>query len=174
MTTCFPLRRYGVGHQISLQVLLCFCPVITLSAPEIHRPAVSRPYLAAVGPPSLRFAEVPPPPDLRVRPTSGLGDQATAPEPAAATLPGGSTSPPPPAADTRDPAVAVAVEAPPKGHGEVRPAKPMPPPILPDDIREKAKPEDFLPFFKFPETTGLPAPAAPRTQPESSATYRQE
>jgi hypothetical protein len=58
----------------------------------------------------------------------------------------------------------------------------VPPPVLPDDVGPKARPEDFLPFFQFPGTGAhggdtVAAPAAPATPgqlPPSTATYEQQ
>jgi hypothetical protein len=57
-----------------------------------------------------------------------------------------------------------------------------PRPILADDTRPEARPEDFLPFFQIPVTQpddvnvivpGARAPGALSPMPYSSATYRQ-
>jgi hypothetical protein len=54
-------------------------------------------------------------------------------------------------------------------------------PILPDDARPQARPEDFLPYFQIPVNQSdvnliVPAartPSVPNNLPYSSATYRQ-
>ena len=64
------------------------------------------------------------------------------------------------------------------------PHRPAPAPILPDDIRPRIRPDDFLPFFQVPGSASrpgdviltVPAPASagqPAPLPPSSATYTQ-
>lgn len=121
----------------------------------------SRPYLAVILAPTLRFAPVPPPPAelprlaslepvVRAAQTdpdaSGPPDKAVAPaspEPATAPAPAGVDLPP--------------------GDADRLPSAVR---ILPDDTPRDLRPADFLPFFIFPG-------ASPATVPPSSATYRQ-
>lgn len=165
--------------------MLCLSPAAALFAPtfaaETGLVTLSRPYLAVIGPPELRFAEALPPPDLSVLPPAGAPPQPVGtPEPAVSSVT-------PPEAVASTPAVAdqpVSAATPAKTDSAA-PAAPLPPPILPDDTRAKVKPEDFLPFFQFPAnaahpgdvTVTVPAtltPPAPGSQPPSSATYRQQ
>jgi hypothetical protein len=164
--------------------VICLSPAAVLFAPDFTAETrgvfLSRPYLAAINPPGLRFSEALPPPDLSVRPPAGAPPApAAVAEPvavAAAALPPAAARPPL-AAESRPPPAA------PAGPASV-PATPTPP-ILPDDTRAKVRPEDFLPFFQFPAnaaqadgvTVVAPAtltPPTPGTQPPSSATYRQQ
>ena len=154
------------------------------ATPEI----ISRPYLAVIGPPPLRFAAAIPPPDLSARPAIG--------------------APPNPAAENANPASAVGSNAPMPSTPAVaepspdlangsasqpadaiptpdlsEPAAKTPPPILSDDTRPRVKTEDFLPFFVFPNPhvspqvvvpAEVPVLPTPGTLPPSSATYRQQ
>jgi hypothetical protein len=151
----------------------------TLGIPQ----AVSRPYLANLGAPMLRFQD--PAPVAVAKPiASGPPVAASAPEVAEVSLANdhaaASTPPmpipevtPAPKAETLPPAMA----------GETAKPGPKVLPILPDDTRRKVQSQDFLPLFRLPgsggpgeETTvivpGVPTPPAPGTLPPSSATYR--
>ena len=82
----------------------------------------------------------------------------------------------PPKVAPPSPAAAKAKEI--RGHPPRRPAStPTAPPILPDDVPPPVHPEDFLPYFQYPEA-GVREPSAPpsanRTLPPSSATYHQD
>ena len=46
-------------------------------------------------------------------------------------------------------------------------------PILPDDLRQPTRPEDFLPYFQLPGPGVNPGVPAPAPLPPSSATYTQ-
>lgn len=169
--------RPASARWATIRLVLSLLPGVAISAsssvaPETAPP--SRPYLAAIGSPALRFGEAPPPPD--VRPAAGAPPQphediaASAAEPVAADTSQPVTEPSGPA-----------VAAP---ETKAAPVK-TPPAILPDDTRSKVRAEDFLPYFQFPGSapaTGdvtvlVPgAPAAPTAAPlpASSATYRQQ
>ena len=137
------------------------------------------PYLAVLGPPPLRFAAAPPPPDLTVRPPAGAP-----PIPASANA--DSTLAPAASAETKSsPAVAAntaaSTETPASAdHNAPSPAK-APPAILPDDARPAVRPEDFLPYFQIPGQPGgvnllVPVPRGapgPAQLPPSTATYTQ-
>lgn len=166
------------SYRAVFRLLLYLGPMAATSVPLLTAVTVRapspRPYLSMVGAPALRFAESAPPPDLSVRPP-----------------PSGGTSPPPATADPAAAPVAKlddtsAVEAatpaasagtlPAQREGKTKQPKP---PILPDDTHPMVRPEDFLPFFQFPnanpnlsETSGTPGAPAPRTPPPSTATYR--
>jgi len=154
-------------------------PVVVLSAPAFAAVPgpVSRPYLTAMTAPDMRFAEALPPPDLSVRPPAGAPPQPAAthetPVPSVPAPAGGESAALPP------PVVSAESTLPAPGK------KPAPPPILPDDTRPKVRPEDFLPFFKFPASAAdssdviiavpvTTTPPAPGTQLPSSASYRQQ
>ncbi len=143
----------------------------------------SRPYLASIGAPSLRFMEAIRTAPILVKPiASGPPVAASAPvlaevnlanNEAAASTPPLSAEPVPPVPATE----AVKAEPP-----AVPTAKPQP--ILPDDTRKKLQSQDFLPLFRFPGSgsspedvtviaPGVPTPPAPGTLPPSSATYQQ-
>ncbi len=150
----------------------------------------TRPYLATMGSPALRFQDPAPVPPPTVKPVaSGPPVAASAPEEAAVSLANNqaaaSTPPMPipenPAKSPADATTTTPAEAP----DQVEPSAPVPKvlPILPDDTRRKVQSQDFLPLFRLPgsgglteETTilipGVPTPPAPGTVPPSSATYR--
>jgi hypothetical protein len=148
----------------------------TLSRTDFGPPPSSRPYLAVVGIPPLRFAEASPPPDLSARPAVGappMPDNAVSAE---------APDRAPDAAERPDiipaPAPAPVEAAPPEAAPTGAPRTPAP--ILADDIRPRVRPEDFLPYFIYPGQGGTvvvplaPAAApAPGVLPPSSATYRQ-
>ena len=70
---------------------------------------------------------------------------------------------PPPPRSLRDPHAAPA-------------SAPAAPPILPDDVPPPVHPEDFLPYFQYPEPPGAREPSAPPSAnalPPSSASYHQ-
>lgn len=177
--------RTARARQRVTLLVFCLTPGAALFAPDFTAETrvifLSRPYLAAISPPGLRFAEALPPPDLSVRPPAGappspvaVAEPVVAPVvPPAAARPAPVVSGPPPAAPAGPPAASVPVPV------------TTTPPILPDDTRAKVRPEDFLPFFQFPANAAqadgvsvvVPAtltPPAPGTQPPSSATYRQQ
>ena len=174
-----PPRPAG-GRRASFCLMLCLLPLAVHAdqscADENRNNVPSRPYLATLGAPGLRFSEALPSPDLSVRhppsaptPPVPSSDSAPAakPEPTASTAE--SSSPPPPE-----------VAASPAK----QPAQPVPN-ILPDETRPKVRPEDFLPYFQFPANGANPGnatvlvpgsltPATPSPQPLSTATYRQQ
>lgn len=166
-------------RRASVRLLLWLAPAVAISAPSVAPEiplGMSRPYLAIVGSPALRFAErVSNPPDSTG--TAGAPPQPVAKE--EPTKPGPETSTP---AETKThtqgaPDISVGPETnqgiavPPQPAGK-QPSGNPPVPILPDDTRAKVRPEDFLPFFQFPGIYHeLNNPNPPPTQ--SSATYRQ-
>lgn len=181
----------GAGQALpwlALALLPFFAAARAWSRPTEGAPTTtseSQPYLAIIGAPSLRFEEAAPPPDLVTHPAA-----AAPPHPALADEP--NLNPPAPA-----------VQAAPAPHPASAPVRastdsaqpttssnetsdtpapaPTPRPILPDEIRPQARPEDFLPFFQIPSAqpgvnvvVPVPrAPAAPGPLPPSSATYTQ-
>lgn len=168
-------------HWAGVRLVLTLLPVVATSASsvatEFSSDTMSRPYLSAVGSPSLRFGEAIPPPDLSVRPPAGPPPQITeerANAPSETTKQDVTVAAPPPG---------IAVEIGIPDPARSAPAK-TPAAILPDDTRPKVRAEDFLPFFQFPgKTSGngdvtviAPVPVAPTsaTLPISSATYRQQ
>jgi hypothetical protein len=129
----------------------------------------SRPYLAAIGPPSLRFEDVLPPPDLATCRPAGAPPKLPEKEKAAdkdVILP----------KPTRAASVAAA-KASPAVPAPASAAAPTPPGILPDDAPAQVRPEDFLPYFQYPGAAprGRSAEAPPSPPlPVSTATYTQD
>lgn len=138
---------------------------------------MAREYLLAVGAPELRFQKPIVPsvrPAARLAAASSQADE-THPSPAA-VVPGETRS----AAPEHSVNVHVAPDETPPQKTRSGPSQR----ILPDNTRPNARPEDFLPFFRFPAPTGqsgkvdviVPVPAdAPSGAPlpPSSATYFQ-
>jgi hypothetical protein len=145
----------------------------------------SQPYLTTMDPPGLRFRENPVTTPLVRKPiASGPPIAAVTPEAAEVALANShaaaSTPPFPASAEpgpTHSPAETPRTAAP--------DAKAQP--ILPDDTPHPAQSQDFLPLFRFPgrdnsnpDVVLMPNlhsvlnPPLPATQPQSSATYRQE
>ncbi|MDI1250409.1 MAG: hypothetical protein PSV13_16215, partial [Lacunisphaera sp.] len=64
--------RAARARQRGTILVLCLSPAAVLFAPDFTAETrgvfLSRPYLAAINPPDLRFSEALPPPDLSVRP----------------------------------------------------------------------------------------------------------
>jgi hypothetical protein len=143
-----------------------------------------KPYLVALGAPPLRFQEPAPAAELAIRPpkpavvrpaiTDASADISEA-IPAPFNKESSSLSSIPSIthsenADSFQPEII-----------ESTPTR-LPRPILPDEMRPQARPEDFLPFFQIPAAqpgdvdviVPVPrAPAAPSSLPRSSATYTQ-
>lgn len=156
----------------------------TLGIPQ----TTSRPYLATLGSPAMRFQDPAPVPPPVVKPiASGPPVAASAPEEAEVSLANdraAASTPPmplPEATPTPAPEVATAPSKPDPAKPE--PVAPRALPILPDDTRRKVQSQDFLPLFRLPGSGGpvedgavilpsVPAPPAPGTLPPSSATYR--
>jgi hypothetical protein len=189
-----PHRAAGMGralYYISLLLVPALVPK-NVSGSSRHRPnadaaldlrgvePVLLPYLAAVGPPPLRFQTLPPPPDLTVRPAAAAppiptSDHADAP---VASKPNAETPAPAPQAPD-------ALVASKRSEDAPAPTKAPPPSILPDDTHPAIRPEDFLPYFQIPGSgkpgdVNLLVPAsllrgAPASAPiaPSSATYTQ-
>jgi hypothetical protein len=125
----------------------------------------SRPYLAVLGPPSLRFEEAQPPPDLSARPPGGAP-----PKPAVRPI-GADVIPAP----VVQPKVVVSIPAAPqpaKVEVIAAPKPPPPPSILHDDVRPQVRPEDFLPYFQYPGAESQASNS--NNPPPSTATYTQE
>lgn len=176
-----PPRAAG-ARWAGVRLALSLLPAVAISgqsvAPEPTSHSITRPYLAAVGAPALRFGEAIPPPDLSVRPAAGAPPPSIEEHSAPLIDPvrGDVTTVPP---------TSLAAEALPTAEtNKSAPAKP-PTAILPDDTRPKVRAEDFLPFFQFPGsasangdvTVVAPVPSSASTAaplPASSATYRQQ
>lgn len=166
----------GFGYFLAIWLLPGTALCIQLPFTEPKSTNHSRPYLLVVGPPALRFQEaLEPQPDLSTRPPAGapphpIGKAATVAtreEPRRGEPPALS---PASAAPPQDPAPAPAPDG-----------SPSPAAILPDEIRPKVRPEDFLPYFQFPQSganpedvSSVPTPPVPGKQPPSTATYRQQ
>lgn len=167
-------------RQACMRLAFCLLPGTAMAMPATapSRGAGSgRPYLASVPAPALRFAEAPPPPDLSVRPPAGappnLPSHDSSSNPALDVIP---------AIPSSSPTLSPNDSA---NRSDAKAPNPAPARIIPDDTRPAVRPEDFLPFFIFPggaqgpgtPTVVLPSsltPAAPGTQPLSTATYRQQ
>lgn len=189
--------RTARARSAGWRTAFCLLPVVAVSAastfaPGPHPAGVSRAYLPIYGPPPLRFAEATPPPDLSARPAIGAPPQAggEGSPPTTNTLPVATETP----GETRPdvipaPHLATSLAPSPAAAPGNDPASTAPPPgrtvapVLADDTRPRVKPEDFLPFFVFPNESSAPQvvvpagvtpAAAPAAQPASSATYRQQ
>lgn len=149
----------------------------------------TRPYLASMGVPVLRFQGPPPVPSPAAKPIAGGPPvAASAPEVAEVSLANDQA-----AAST--PPMPVPAAGVPETPESKPPATPEPPvkaettpapkalPILPDDTRRKVQSQDFLPLFRLPGSgqpvedlsvivPGVPTAPAPGPLPPSSATYR--
>lgn len=145
----------------------------------------SSPYLPLVGPPPLRFAQAPPPPDLSTRPTPAAPPRPSVMEEIAAANSASANSGALAPADTGtmpDPRRTTPVEVVPLGPdatGKPSPTKEAPA-LLPDDVQHETRPEEILPFFQFPGAGGVtvvvpevPASSGTTRLPVSSAVYRQ-
>lgn len=131
---------------------------------------LSRPYLRVAGALPLHFKSAP------------------APIPTMATKPSTPPAPPPPVTNDAPSAPKPEItfhEAPTNVPSADPIATPTPPPvyktvpaIIPDDTRPVARPEDFLPYFRFPASANVSVPtpsgvSQPGPLPASSATYQQ-
>jgi len=167
-----------------LLALLYLTVIATANAAQqtlaIPKPA-SRPYLASIGSPALRFHEAMTTPPMMLKPiASGPPVAASAPEVAEVNLANNqaAASTPPMLAEPPAPAEE------PKAAKPVEPVAPTtkPKPILPDETRRKLQSQDFLPLFRFPGSgnstedviPATPAPPEPGVLPPSSATYKQQ
>lgn len=123
---------------------------------------VPAPYLAAVGPPPLRFMA---PPVIAIADPSER--KTRAPRADAASLPDAPVVP-----------LAAGVSASkvsPAADKAGKPPESSEPTIIQDEMRPQVRPEQFLPFFQLPGTGSLPiTPGAQPQLPPSTATYRQE
>jgi hypothetical protein len=130
-------------------------------------PQNSRPYLRVISTPGLRFEDLPPPPDLSVRPPAGGPPKLPETKAGTSTVDAGPPKPAPnkPAAPAKAP------------DNHPAPTVATPPPILPDDAPSQVRAEDFLPYFQYPgasrRTRGADASNSIPTPP-STATYNQE
>lgn len=146
------------------------------------------PYLPVTGAPPLRFATVPPPPDLVTRPPAAAPPTpALSPTEASIAQANAAAARSAVLAETKgdkSPGGNSAESNPSAPAGTDTPPARVPPAILPDTIKPTVRPEDFLPFFQIPGsaqstadvTVVVPAPKAPPAPgalPPSSATYTQ-
>jgi len=143
---------------------------------ELEQLGPSHPYLKVIGSPPLRFEEPPLPlGPTEQTPVAPPPNPATVPRPAAARSAG---APPPPPAKPSAPGGPkpdsasgdTVTSAGPASHDQALPS------IIPDEMRPRVRPEEFLPFFQMPGSGqgDAPSPEAPPTLPPSSATYRKE
>ncbi len=172
-------RGFGVYLAFCLIPGSAFCLPASKPGPQAGS---SRPYLAVIGPPVLRFREaIEPQPDVSTRPPAGAPPHPSAgvsetigsesrPEIRISPSDAAPVGPRPP------------VPAPPQAQPKVPDdSSQAGSPIIPDDSRPKVRPEDFLPYFQFPGSRGssedVSSPSVPMTpgqQPPSTATYRQQ
>lgn len=142
-------------------------------APPTEQMEAPHPYLSVVGPPPLRFQEpfalqkpATQPPALREEHAVGAPVQASSAPPAVGPAPAHPTQDAPPSK--------IGTSFAP---GQTAGPEPANPTIIPDEMRRRVRPEEFLPFFE-PPGSGAPnaAPSSnpPPTLPPSSATYRLE
>ena len=129
----------------------------------------SHPYLTVVGAPPLRFEEPAQFPSPAPPSHAPAAVRETAPP-----VPPAPKAQARPAAPAQSPLPAPANSA----RAAVQPASPdsAEPSIIPDDMRPRVRPEEFLPFFQLPGSNApsAPAPNPPETLPPSTATYRTE
>lgn len=156
--------------------------------PQWSASTQARHYLVALGAPPLRFQELAPPPDLTSRPpaaappqppTEVVEDFDVAMDDVSLEFPFRDI---PSSTSFEFPTVAPTTVYP-ENESEAVPVEPRtPPPILRDEMRPQARPEDFLPFFQIPVSQPgdvsvmVPVPRAPAAStplPASSATYTQ-
>lgn len=133
----------------------------------------SRPYLTVASAPALRVREPTPAPIYDIEPApagpSYLDENSLPPAPQVAK-------------DRMEGAQMGAAKSPgQQDRQRRRQEEEEVPTILPDDLRKDVRPEDVIPFFQFPGSSGppsvsLPVPGQPPApaQIPSSATYRQE
>ncbi len=177
-----PVSARSRRTQLLLSLLL---PILAVQVAQSTAPPLkadggyTTPYLHITGPPPLRFQEPAPPPEASASPLSaGSRSIDGNAKPVIVRSPGSGASasglPGAPEAPTRSDGTA-------PGSPPATPPNPNgPPPLLPDDGGAKVKPEDFLPFFQFPEggrneSAGtVPVPPKPGTLPPSSANYQQQ
>lgn len=179
---------YGAGRALPCLALLLL-PILTETCASARAQGSwgnaglgSKPYLAVIGAPALRFAEATPPPDIAGRPAGAAPPHPSSmQEPSASAPPASSPVPSAPPAPIEPTPPAPAANAPKPSTESANAAAPIirtPPPILPDEVHPQARPEDFLPFFQIPsvrpgDTNVVPVPPTPGTLPPSSATYTQ-
>jgi len=195
---CTIMRKHSAMHGVMDGFLRCsfFLGVLTFASeatPRAHEPLpcpaerlpegdVSSLYLPVIGPPPLRFAQAPPPPDLSTHPAPVAPPRPAVTEEIAAanTASTKSVATPQGVVTEQDQTIQTEVNpaasgAPVKGPGNKEPQA-----LLPDDTQRETRPEEVLPFFQFPGsggTTIVVPPAAtsqePTRLPVSSAVYRQ-
>lgn len=133
----------------------------------IEQLEASNPYLSVIGPPPLRFME----------PASALSPATQPPGAAsAATSKPDVTAAPPTGSEASPKAPASPPESTTLKAGQPAGPDSTEPTIIPDDMRPRVRPEEFLPFFQLPGSgaPNAPVPNAPDKLPPSSATYRLE
>lgn len=136
----------------------------------IEQLEASHPYLCVVGPPPLRFQDPAATSSAALQPQTLEPASAAAPKPDATTPVSAAPVPsaPPKPASPADTQTHTAGQPP--GPDSAEPA------IIPDDMRPRVRPEEFLPFFQLPGSgaSNAPVPNQPAKLPPSSATYRLE
>ena len=181
----------GPGRTFPCLALLLLPFLLEASALAAPLPPVQagltrqKPYLVALGSPQLRFQEPVAAADLPVRPP-----KPGAPLAALTDLTGENTPDSIPPLDEMssqtqtESSISSGLDANDRTATDAAPSTSArnPRPILPDEMRPEARPEDFLPFFQLPAgrsgdvTVFGPVPRAPATPAplsNSSATYTQ-
>lgn len=190
-----PAPALGAGQALPcLALMLLPLLAVANARARLHFPAKTTtgqrgPYLPALGAPALRFQSLTPPPLLVARLAAALPSAPAGATPPKADASASPLSLPPSASDSTAPTPpeSVADPVPPPSStdslalpNQPAPAADTPPesthgplPILPDDLRQPTRPEDFLPYFQLPGPGVNPGVPAPAPLPPSSATYTQ-
>lgn len=158
---------------------------IDTAANHKHHSHHTKPYLTKINPPALRFVSAKSPSELLNRPPIAAGPPILdTPDDAAheESIPPTTPDPVLPREAMPDATATESIPLAATKPDEIQKIKP-PPSIIPDDVPERTKHEDFLPFFRFPGqseidvTVAVPAPdqpSPPTRLPPSSATYQQQ
>lgn len=176
------------------RLLIAFAHLLTVATAHAAQQALgaslppSRPYLATMGAPALRFQREPITAPLVVKSiASGPPVAAAAPVEAEVKLANdqaAASTPPMPIPEPAKPTVTAPAEPEAKEPAAEAPPPPKGLPIIPDDTKRRVQSQDFLPLFRFPGSPdaveevdiivpGVPTPPKPGSLPPSSATYRQ-
>jgi hypothetical protein len=144
---------------------------------ELEQLGPSHPYLTVIGPPPLRFQAPPlPASPTEQTPVAKPPSPASVPKPAASKSAGSPPPPPPGKPDAASPKSAQPTGGAEFSAGQQPGQDQAQPSIIPDEMRPRVRPEEFLPFFQLPGSGAPDArdPERPPPLPPSTATYRQE
>lgn len=197
---CTMKRKLTPWHGGAARLLRCFFFLLVLTLvseatprarPQSMRSSSPLPegdgssaYLPVIGPPPLRFAQAPPPPDLSTRPAATDPPRPSAEEEIAAAN-AASVKPTAPyrgdATGAEQSQIAPVETSPTTPPAPVKaPGNRETPAILPDETQHDTRPEEVLPFFQFPGSsrTTIVVPSVPTSNestrlPVSSAVYRE-